>query len=151
MSVLYYISSCRPCFVLESISLIQYWKLSTLLNAIRPRSHKHWMFIRRSWAICKFTELHNLVWPIFRNINPWNLKDAEYETRVQRSGAKIRCKSRILKAQKELGLESESRSPRLQDRNLSWRIKRWENYLVFLINFSLPTNKTYPLTSWRSY
>ncbi len=50
------------------------------------------------------------------------------------------------KRSKRSGPESESRSPRPRGQNLSWRINKWENPIVFLIAFSLPTNETYLLT-----
>ncbi len=64
-------------------------------------------------------------------------------SKVRRSWRSRRSK---IRRSKRSGPESESGGPRPRCQDLSWRINRWENPIVFWIAFSLPTNETYLLT-----
>ncbi len=81
----------------------------------------------------------------FRNIgSSRNIEGCRYRSRKSKASRCWNKRSKI-KRSKRSSLESKSRSSRPQGQDMGWRINRWENLIIFLIVFSLPTNKIYLL------
>ncbi len=73
------------------------------------------------------------------------VKQYQWEQKVQNQ----EVKNQEIKNQEVKEIKSRSPNQEVlgqQSQDISWRINIWDNHIVILIAFNLPTNKTYLLT-----